>query len=114
MMVTQKTMKFVPLSIPVDERTEEIKARILAACTERDGRRNLRALNVFLAAVEEAGNGIIPTMLESGLQGFEWWLLYQEGCSRNAKLFCAIIQEGMGRETLAMIPAGMDTEPDRR
>lgn len=97
-----------------DERLKELQARILESCKELDGRTNLRALNVWLVAVEEVGEGnaqeIIDLMLEAGLRGFEWWLLFQVGCSKNAKLFVSIIRLGTARDILGMIPVSMDTE----
>lgn len=134
-MVMQKVN--APVNIP-DERMEEMKARILEACREPNGRinlrmvtmflaaveacrerdgqtTNLRALNVFLAAVEEVGPGagqeIVELMVATDLRGFEWWLLFEVGCSKNAKLFVSIIRLGTAREMLAMIPVSMDTEP---
>jgi hypothetical protein len=93
---------------------ETTQALILESCKERDGRTNVRAVNVWLVALEEAGAAIIDDMLQAGLQGFEWWLLYQMVCGKDATRFVGMVQDGTARAMLAKLPVLMDTEPDNR
>ncbi len=91
---------------------ETVQKLILKSCQERDGKTNVRAVAVWQAALEEAGVAIIGDMLRAGLHGFEWWLLFQIGCGKDAGRLVGMVQAGTARDMLDKLPVLMDTEPD--
>lgn len=82
---------------------DKLKGRILQACEADGGGLDRGALVVFLAAVELGGQPVIEELLAAGLVGEEWVILF-DGCSRNMRLFMAIIRMDQARETLETLP----------
>lgn len=88
--------------VPTDEQ-DAIQARIVEACADKDGGVVLGALNVFLAAAEYGGRAVVEELLDAGVVGDEWPILWA-GCSQNMLTFITILRMNQAREVLEMLP----------